>query len=338
MGSPITYADLRRDPLAVAARLPEWHRGDEEDAVLRTLEAAARTVHDRAYTLWVWQGVDPDGVPVWVIAVAAAAAAAFAPKGPARVVARTIAAARLAAASMTELSVGQWRGMAAISAPGLDPDLAEMALHEAHPAPARIGVAALPAPAGVAQLTLRAPGGPLPAHRTGDVTALARAAGVHPVALVAALAAHGHEVDRDDYELSLGPAVLGRPAAGAAEEPAAPGSLAIDDDPCPRRRHARKALQRLLGMKKIGPLHHTEFDHFARGAPPDARGSALEVGNALIRAGLLGTKPSVGQQHIFLPTSALADVHALVERGITRDPRLAEMWTAPAPGSAPPEP
>ena len=49
-------------------------------------------------------------------------------------------------------------------------------------------------------------------------------------------------------------------------------SLAIEDDPCPRRRHARTVLQRMLRMGKVGPGYHTEFDHFAGRAR--ARGPA----------------------------------------------------------------
>jgi hypothetical protein len=86
-------------------------------------------------------------------------------------------------------------------------------------------------------------------------------------------------------------------------------------------------------MKKIGALYHTQFDHFAKGAPPDLRGDALDVGEALIKAGLLGRKPSVGQLHIYLRREALADIHALIDRGVTRDARLREIWTAPDPGA-----
>ena len=58
------------------------------------------------------------------------------------------------------------------------------------------------------------------------------------------------------------------------------------------------------------------------------------MGEALIRAGMLLEKPSVGQRHISLNVRALPQIHALIERGETDDPQLAEMWTAPAPGAA----
>jgi hypothetical protein len=42
-------------------------------------------------------------------------------------------------------------------------------------------------------------------------------------------------------------------------------------------------------------------------------------------------KPSVGQRHISLNRESLPEIHALIERGDTADPQLAEAWTAPAP-------
>src|SRR5207253_11198268 len=111
---------------------------------------------------------------------------------------------------------------------------------------------------------------------------------------------------------------------------------AIEDDPCPRRRHARKVLQRLLRMGKVGSQYHTEFDHLYRGAAPEDRREALEVGEALLRAGLLGEKPSVGQRHVFLRREALPEIHALIDRGHTANPGLAARWTAPAPEDLPP--
>ena len=86
----------------------------------------------------------------------------------------------------------------------------------------------------------------------------------------------------------------------------------------------------------MGAQYHTEFDHLYRGAAADDRRDALEVGEALVRAGLLGEKPSVGQRHVYLRRDALPAIHALIERGETRDPVLAAEWTAPAPGSTSP--
>ncbi len=87
----------------------------------------------------------------------------------------------------------------------------------------------------------------------------------------------------------------------------------------------------MLRMGKVGPGYHTDISNFARGAAAHERHQALEVGEALLRAGLLGEKPSVGQRHIYLNVRALPEIHALIDRGETADPQLAEMWTAPAP-------
>jgi len=89
-------------------------------------------------------------------------------------------------------------------------------------------------------------------------------------------------------------------------------------------------------MGKVGTGYHTAFDHMYRGAPADQRHDALEVGEALLRAGLLGEKPSVGQRHVYLRREALPEIHALIERGETGDAVLAAVWTAPAPGATPP--
>jgi len=73
-------------------------------------------------------------------------------------------------------------------------------------------------------------------------------------------------------------------------------------------------LQRLRGMGKWGG-YHTEFSHLAKGCPGHERALALDVGEALLAAGLLVEKPSVGQRHVFLDPRRAADIHALVDRG-----------------------
>ena len=95
-------------------------------------------------------------------------------------------------------------------------------------------------------------------------------------------------------------------AAGAAGRP--------HDDPQPARRIARRILQRLNGMGKWGG-YHTDFRHLARGFAGNERALADEVGEALIAAGLLDEKPSVGQRHVFLNPRRAADIHALIDRG-----------------------
>jgi hypothetical protein len=104
---------------------------------------------------------------------------------------------------------------------------------------------------------------------------------------------------------------------GFAEEPAV--DPAIADDPMPRRRAARRMLRRLDGMGKYGG-YHTEFRHLARGFAGHERALALEVGEALLRAGLLAEKPSVGQRHVSLVAARTSEIRALVERGTCEEP------------------
>jgi hypothetical protein len=86
------------------------------------------------------------------------------------------------------------------------------------------------------------------------------------------------------------------------------------DDPDPARRVARRILQRLDGMGKWGG-YHTDFAHLARGFAGNDRALAEAVGEALLGAGLLAEKPSVGQRHVFLNPRRAGDIHALIERG-----------------------
>jgi hypothetical protein len=86
------------------------------------------------------------------------------------------------------------------------------------------------------------------------------------------------------------------------------------DDPDPARRVARRILQRLDGMGKWGG-YHTEFAHLARGFAGNERALAEAVGEALLAAGLLAEKPSVGQRHVFLNPRRAGEIHALIERG-----------------------
>jgi hypothetical protein len=86
------------------------------------------------------------------------------------------------------------------------------------------------------------------------------------------------------------------------------------DDPQPSRRIARRILQRLNGMGKWGG-YHTDFRHLSRGFAGNDRALADDVGEALLEAGLLSEKPSVGQRHVFLNPRRAADIHGLIERG-----------------------
>ncbi len=122
----------------------------------------------------------------------------------------------------------------------------------------------------------------------------------------------------------------GDPASVAEHEDAALALLEISgdaaarphEDPQPARRIARRILQRLNGMGKWGG-YHTDFRHLSRGFAGNDRALADEVGEALLQAGLLEEKPSVGQRHVFLNPRRAADIHGLIERGtIPPDLRL----------------
>ncbi|MCW3021847.1 MAG: hypothetical protein JWR30_1169 [Conexibacter sp.] len=100
----------------------------------------------------------------------------------------------------------------------------------------------------------------------------------------------------------------------AVLEAAQPAVSRPHDDPDPSRRVARRILQRLDGMGKWGG-YHTDFSHLARGFAGNDRALADEVGEALLLAGLLAEKPSVGQRHVFLNPRRAADIRGLIERG-----------------------
>jgi hypothetical protein len=87
------------------------------------------------------------------------------------------------------------------------------------------------------------------------------------------------------------------------------------DDPEPARRVARRVLQRLDGMGKWGG-YHTEFAHLARGFAGNDRALAEQVGEALLEAGLLSEKPSVGQRHVFLNSRRAGDIRRLIDDGV----------------------
>jgi hypothetical protein len=97
-------------------------------------------------------------------------------------------------------------------------------------------------------------------------------------------------------------------------EPA--GSVArAHEDPDPARRATRRILQRLDGMGKWGG-YHTAFDHLARGFAGNERALAYEVGEALVDAGLLSEKPSVGQRHVCLNPRRSGDIRRLIDDGV----------------------
>jgi hypothetical protein len=330
MATTVTSSDLLRHPGEVARGLWAWQRGDHDEAVLKTLDASCKAIHNRPPTVWIWAGRTPYGDPAWLLPLTPAHARSFAPRPAARILTRAIAiAVNDIEAEPGLVELRDWHGYVALVLPGLEELLAEDAL---------AGIPAL-----LAQLPDDVPvDGPrilLVPEEAGaadtGLAGMARELHRHPVDVTLALTAQGYDVHAETHQPDL-VRVLRAQGLGTAPPPvpvAAP-SLRIEDDPCPRRRHARVVLQRMLRMGKVGPGYHTEFDHFARGAAAHDRRQALEVGEALIRAGMLLEKPSVGQRHISLNVRALPQIHALIERGETSDPQLAEMWTAPPPGAA----
>ena len=191
---------------------------------------------------------------------------------------------------------GQLGGQLALEVPG-DPEDAELVplAFETHVE-------------GVDRLRARALA--LPASVLADADDLRDPIGAaHPLVVAARVAAlGGHPADPASME-EHEDAVLA--ALDAAAGPARP-----HDDPDPARRVARRILQRLDGMGKWGG-YHTEFAHLARGFAGNDRALAEAVGEALLAAGLLAEKPSVGQRHVFLNPRRAGDIHALIERGET---------------------
>ena len=189
---------------------------------------------------------------------------------------------------------GRLGGQLALAVPG-DPDDAEL-----------VPLAFETQVEGVDRLRARAV--TVPAGVLADVDDLREPIGAaHPLVVAAHVAALG-----------------GRPADPASMEEhedavlaaldAAAGVARPHDDADPVRRVARRILQRLDGMGKWGG-YHTDFAHLARGFAGNERALAEAVGEALLAAGLLAEKPSVGQRHVFLNPRRAGDIRALIERG-----------------------
>lgn len=91
------------------------------------------------------------------------------------------------------------------------------------------------------------------------------------------------------------------------------------EDTDPSRRMARRILQTLAGKRKwsggSGAGFHTEVTHLTRGFDRSDRELAGDVVDALLAAGLLVEKPSVGQRHVSLYSRRAGDIAALIERG-----------------------
>jgi hypothetical protein len=129
----------------------------------------------------------------------------------------------------------------------------------------------------------------------------------HPLRVAEAIARlHGRPADPQDIEANEDAlyAVLGRDDQKTRPH----------EDPDPGKRVARRILQRLDGMGKWGG-YHTEFAHLARGFAGNDRALAQEVGEALLQAGLLEEKPSVGQRHVYLNSRKAAEIRRMIDTG-----------------------
>ena len=130
----------------------------------------------------------------------------------------------------------------------------------------------------------------------------------HPLRVAEAVARLGGRPEDPRSVEELEEAVLAR-AGGRRRRAVRP-----HEDPDAARRVARRILQRLDGMGKWGG-YHTDFAHLARGFAGNDRALAQEVGEALLEAGLLAEKPSVGQRHVFLNPRRAAEIRRLIDEG-----------------------
>ena len=157
---------------------------------------------------------------------------------------------------------------------------------------------------------LRARALAVPAAVLGDVAVREPIGAGHPLRIAEAVARLGGRPEDDRSVEEHEEAVYGllNPEGARPTRP--------HEDPDQGRRVARRILQRLDGMGKWGG-YHTDVAHLARGFAGNERQLALAVGEALIAAGLLAEKPSVGQRHVFLNPRRAADIRRLIETGET---------------------
>ncbi len=329
----VSLADLQRPAGDVASGLAAWMRGDRDEAVAMCLHECARTVFDRGHTLWVWTTRNPAGDAVWLLPVLARHAADYSPQAPVDVVIGAMLAAVDAEAVAEGIRILDWHGLVALELPGAydDPELVQIALGERDERAGLTDVQPLaPADLGVPR---EVPLEPVAAGRDA-ISTLAAALGGHPWDVVLALVQHGQPPRSVRDTPALRHTLRGWGVGGGVADDAPVDEdppTGPDNDPCPRRRHARRLLRRLLRMGKVGSGYHTADDHLYRGVAADQRRDATMVGEALVRAGLLGEKPSVGQRHVYLRREALPQIHALIDRGETDSPILLAMWTAGLP-------
>jgi hypothetical protein len=196
------------------------------------------------------------------------------------------------------LRLGELHGMLALAYPATDPAEASEYAHEALSAEfeeRRID-------------RLRARSHLLPSHVLEDVSDLRPPIGAtHPLRVAEAVTRLGGSPLEEETIEALEQQLLHLLEPGGAVSRA-------HEDPDPVRRVARRILQRLDGMGKWGS-YHTAFDHLARGFAGNERALAYEVGEALLAAGLLEQKPSVGQRHVYLSPRRSGDIRRLIDDG-----------------------
>ncbi len=199
-----------------------------------------------------------------------------------------------AGGEVSAMLAGSWQGFLVLAAGGGDAELAALAFEDQVRPVDRLRARALAF-------------GPLVVD---DVVDRREPIGIaHPMRVAARIALLGGTPADADSVAAHEDAVLAeldRATVGAAVRP--------HEDPDDARRAARRILQRLNGMGKWGG-YHTEFAHLSRGFAPSDRALAGAVGEALLAAGLLQEKPSVGQRHVFLNPRRAADIHGLIDDG-----------------------
>ena len=282
---------LLRDELARSERELGLPRSGREQPVTVVFTVAAPDLLIAIVPVPATVRADPDAVPerAWLTAAAAIGALAEIAQLPLPASPRDL---RLEAGALEQQLALRLPTTTTTAPQDEDAELAALAFEEHAASIARLRTRALALPSHVITDTTdwRAP----IAAALRSAEAIARLGG-HPAdpASVEAL---------DDAVLAL----LGDPEGGGAARP--------HDDPQPARRIARRILQRLNGMGKWG-AYHTDFRHLARGFAGNDVALAGAVGEALLAAGLLAEKPSVGQRHVFLNPRRAADIHGLIERG-----------------------
>ena len=278
-------------PAELRARLQsllaaELARGDEELARSRSGYEAPVTV--------AFAPEDGEGIrAVLPVTPALRADPDAAPERAWLLTAAVVGALAEAGARAGELTAGAWDGRLALRAPGGDAELAPLAFEEQVTGVDRLRARALAVPAAVLEAV-------------GDLREPIGAA--HPLKVAAMIATLGGRPADPASVAAHEEAVL------AALEGASPQVARPHEDPDPSRRVARRILQRLDGMGKWGG-YHTDFTHLARGFAANDRALAGEVGEALLAAGLLQEKPSVGQRHVFLNPRRAGDIRALIDAG-----------------------